>query len=497
MGIPPRIVLMAFTLSGDDAIQTLQPSPIPEPYWVAFSASAAKLVNIALKDDGYPQDDAWLDVLAGNALETQSLKFSNPIATVYSGHQFGVWAGQLGDGRAILLGDINGQELQLKGAGKTRYSRMGDGRAVLRSSIREFLCSEAMHALGIPTSRALAVVGSDLPVRRETMETAAVCARLAPSFIRIGHFEHFASTQNIVQLKELADLLIDQHYPDCRDSKNPYLNLFQKICERNAKLVAQWQAVGFCHGVLNSDNISALGLTIDYGPFGFLDQFQVDHICNHSDQGGRYAYHRQPQIMHWNMACLASAFIPLLELAHSEAESQELLSNALSEFPVIYGQSWQALFRQKLGLESTRDNDIELIERLLQAMHDSRVDFTNLFRKLANINTNAPVSEIKLRHDFIDRASIDQWFNDYITRLKVESTVDAERKSKMNAINPKYLLRNHLAQVAIEKAQQKDFSEVARLLQILENPFDEQEEYEEYAVPPSPDLAAIEVSCSS
>ena len=488
---------MAFTLRGDDAVQELQPTPIPKPYWVGFSSSAAKLVNIPLKGDGYPQDESWLEVLAGNSLLTQSCQFTKPIATVYSGHQFGVWAGQLGDGRAILLGEIAHQELQLKGAGKTLYSRMGDGRAVLRSSIREFLCSEAMHALGIPTSRALSVVGSDLPVMREDMETAAVCARLAPSFMRVGHFEHFASTQNIVRLKELADLLMDHHYPDCRTAQAPYLDLFQEICERNASLVAQWQAVGFCHGVLNSDNISVLGITIDYGPFGFLDQFQIDHICNHSDHGGRYAYHRQPQIMHWNMACLASAFIPLLELDHSQEESQELLSKALSQFPVVYGQAWQSLFRQKLGLMTAQEDDVQLIERLLQAMHDSKVDFTQLFRGLADINTNAPVTEIKMRNDFLDRDSIDQLFRDYIARLKSESSIDAERKLNMNAVNPKYVLRNHLAQVAIEKAQRKDFSEVAKLLKILESPFDEQEQYTEYASPPPPDLSAIEVSCSS
>jgi uncharacterized protein YdiU (UPF0061 family) len=374
---------------------------------------------------------------------------------------------------------------------------MGDGRAVLRSSIREFLCSEAMHALGIPTSRALSVVGSDLRVIRETVETAAVCARLAPSFIRVGHFEHFASTQNIVRLKELADLLIEQHYPGCLKTKNPYLELFQQISARNAKLVAQWQAVGFCHGVLNSDNISALGLTIDYGPFGFLDHFQIDHICNHSDQGGRYAYHRQPQIMHWNMACLASAFIPLLELDHSEEEAQTLLSNALGQFPIIYGQTWQDLFRQKLGFITKQDDDIQLIERLLQLMHDARVDFTTLFRGLAMIDTDAAISQIKVRDDFIDRDAIDQWLSDYITRLKAESSIDAKRKSRMSAINPKYILRNHLAQAAIEKAEHKDFSEIAKLLSILEKPFAEQDQFEVYAAPPPPDLESIEVSCSS
>jgi uncharacterized protein YdiU (UPF0061 family) len=488
---------MAFTLSGDDAIQELQPSPIPGPYWVAFSSSAAKLLKLKLKSDGYPEDETWLDLLAGNSLETQSQKFSNPIATAYSGHQFGVWAGQLGDGRAILLGDIAGQELQLKGAGKTRYSRMGDGRAVLRSSIREFLCSEAMHALGIPTSRALSVVGSKMPVLRETLETAAVCARLAPSFIRVGHFEHFASIQNIARLKELANLLMDQHYSECRNNKDPYLALFQKISERNAILVAQWQAVGFCHGVLNSDNISALGLTIDYGPFGYLDQFQMDHICNHSDHGGRYTYHRQPQIMHWNMACLASAFVPLLELDHSKEEAQKLLTDALSEFPTIFEKAWQTLFRQKLGFVNAQEEDIELIERLLQMMHDARVDFTKLFRGLADINTNAPINQIEARNDFIDRDAIDQWFSDYIARLQAESSVDADRKQRMNAVNPKYILRNHLAQVAIEKAQQEDFSEVAKLLSVLERPFEEQEQYQEYANPPPPDLEFIEVSCSS
>ena len=491
------MVLMAFTLSGDDAIQELQPSPIPGPYWVAFSSSAAKLLKLKLKSDGYPKDEAWLNLLAGNSLETQSQRFPNPIATAYSGHQFGVWAGQLGDGRAILLGDIAGQELQLKGAGKTRYSRMGDGRAVLRSSIREFLCSEAMHALGIPTSRALSVVGSKMPVLRETLETAAVCARLAPSFIRVGHFEHFASTQNIARLQELADLLMDQHYPECRHSQDPYLTLFQKISERNATLIAQWQAVGFCHGVLNSDNISVLGLTIDYGPFGFLDQFQVDHICNHSDHGGRYSYQRQPQIMHWNMACLASAFIPLLELDHSEEEAKKLLTDALSEFPITYEQAWQTLFRGKLGLVNAQEEDIELIERLLQMMHEARVDFTKFFRGLADINSNAPISQIEARNDFINRDAIDQWFSDYIARLRAESSVDADRKQRMKAVNPKYILRNHLAQAAIEKAQLQDFSEVAKLLSILERPFDEQEEYQDYANPPPPDLEFIEVSCSS
>ena len=488
---------MAFLSSSDDVCQLTQPSPIPNPYWVAFSQSAAELIDLSVGNDGLPTDPKWLAVLAGNSLETSSHHFTNPISTAYSGHQFGVWAGQLGDGRAILLGEIHGQELQIKGAGKTMYSRMGDGRAVLRSSIREFLCSEAMHALGIPTTRALSIVGSDLPVRRETIETAAVCARLAPSFIRIGHFEHFAAQGNISRLQELATLLIKNFYPHCASQPEPHLELFKNICERNARLVAQWQAVGFCHGVLNSDNISALGLTMDYGPFGFMDQFDIDHICNHSDHSGRYSYHRQPQIMHWNMACLANALAPLIQVHHDAKQTESLLRSALDTFPAIFAEEWQLLFRKKLGFQKKDLNDIDLIERLLKLMHDSKVDFTTFFRQLSRIKKRQDVHEIALRDLFVDRASIDQWFQEYLVRLEIEVEDDASREIAMNVVNPKYVLRNHLAQAAIEKAQRHDFSEVATLLEVITNPFSEQLENEQYALPPPPDLAKVSVSCSS
>jgi uncharacterized protein YdiU (UPF0061 family) len=488
---------MSFTLRGGDVCQPTPPSPISNPYWVAFSPSVAKLIGLEIGSNGLPSNPDWLEVLAGNQLNAGQLEFLDPIATAYSGHQFGVWAGQLGDGRAILLGEINHLELQLKGAGKTHYSRMGDGRAVLRSSIREFLCSEAMHALGIPTSRALAVVGSKQAVIRETVETAAVCSRIAPSFIRIGHFEHFASLQNVVRLKELADLLIAQYYSECAADQNPYLSLFKAISTRNAKLVAQWQAVGFCHGVLNSDNISALGLTIDYGPFGFLDQVELDHICNHSDHGGRYAYQRQPKVMHWNMACLASAMLPLLELENSVEESQALLRSALEEFPILYAKEWQQILRSKLGLQAEQAGDVDLMERLLQAMHDSKVDFTIFFRSLSNVAKNSQVSEIIQRNEFIDRDNIDQWFADYLVRLQSEDLSDESRQELMNRINPKYILRNHLAQKAIEQAQQDDFSELERLHHILSKPFDEQVAFTYYSEPPPLDMQRLAVSCSS
>lgn len=236
---------------------------------------------------------------------------------------------------------------------------------------------------------------------------------------------------------------------------------------------------------------------MDYGPFGFLDQFEIDHICNHSDQGGRYAYHRQPQIMHWNMACLASAFIPLVELNHDDTKAQSLLRDSLEIFAKTYTQTWQSLFRQKLGLNTSQDEDIHLIERLLQAMHDSKVDFTSFFRQLSNIEQDQSISQIALRDQFLDRAQIDQWFVDYQHRLRQESSDDQLRREQMNLVNPKFVLRNHLAQAAIDKAQLHDYSEIKTLLQILSKPYDEQGEYESYAAPPPPDLNKVEVSCSS
>lgn len=486
---------MAFSLIGDDTCQFIAPTPLPDPYWIAVSPQAAELVGIPLRENQLPQDPGWLAVLAGNALEAGGHQFLKPMATAYSGHQFGHWAGQLGDGRAILLGELNHQEIQLKGAGMTRYSRMGDGRAVLRSSIREFLCSEAMHALGIPTTRALSLVGSKQPVRRETIETAAVCSRLAPSFIRIGHFEHYAANGLHERLRELAAYLIEAHYPECQSSNTPYLALFKAISARNARCVAEWQAVGFCHGVLNSDNISALGLTMDYGPFGFLDHTALDHICNHTDSGGRYAYHRQPKIMHWNMACLANAMVPLVEMESPDQDAAEILREALSAFPPEYEAHWLRLFRGKLGLHTDAPDDMELIEALLQLMHANRADFTNTFRSLSAVESNEGRS--RWRDQFVDRDAADAWLVQYRARLKREPSFATERAMKMNCVNPKFILRNHLAQRAIEMAQQDDFSEINRLQCILSRPFDEQAEFERYALAPLPDEVVSDLSCSS
>ena len=401
----------------------------------------------------------------------------------------------MGDGRALLLGEaqtpLGRLEVQLKGAGLTPYSRMGDGRAVLRSSIREFLCSEAMHALGIPTTRALAIVGSPLPVRRETMETAAVVTRVAPSFLRFGHFEHFTHTaQDIDALRRLVDATIARFYPEAAAAANPTAALLEAVCARTATLLAQWQAVGFCHGVMNTDNMSMLGLTIDYGPFGFLDAFDPGHVCNHSDHQGRYAYARQPNVAFWNLHALAQALLPLID-------DQDTALAALEPYKTLFPQAMLTALRAKLGLHSERDEDRDLADDLLKLMAQDRADFSITWRRLAGFDSAADAVTPSVRDLFIDRAAFDAWATRYGERLRAESSIDAERAARMNRVNPKFVLRNHLAETAIERARAGDFSEVQRLLKVLQRPFDEQAEHEADAGFPPVWATELEISCSS
>lgn len=464
----------------------LRPRPLPDPYWVGRSPSVARDLGMGAGQLDTPEA---LEAFTGNLL----IEGSQPLATVYSGHQFGVWAGQLGDGRAILLGETDtGLEVQLKGSGLTPYSRMGDGRAVLRSSIREFLCSEAMHALGIPTTRALSVTGSDAPVRREEIETAAVVTRVAPSFIRFGHFEHFAANERVAELRQLADYVIDRYYPACRESQrfggNPYANLLEAVSERTARLLAQWQAVGFCHGVMNTDNMSILGLTIDYGPFQFLDGFDPRHICNHSDTAGRYAYNQQPNVAYWNLFCLAQALLPLIE-------DQQVAVAALESYKTVFPAEFESCMRAKLGLAEAADGDRELVNDLLRALAAEKVDWTIFWRRLSQ--HVAGDSEQSVRDLFIDRAAIDAWLPAYTERRGRQAVGDAEAAAAMLRANPKFVLRNHLGQLAIDQARQKDFSGVARLQALLEAPFEEHPGHEDMAGFPPDWASSIEISCSS
>ena len=470
-----------------DFYTRLSPTPLPAPYLVAFNPAAADLIGLAHAEAARAE---FTEIFCGNRL----LPGFDPLAAVYAGHQFGVFVPQLGDGRAILLGEAAGAQgswdLQLKGAGKTPYSRMGDGRAVLRSSIREYLASEAMHALGIPTTRALAIVGSDQPVIRENIESAAVLTRMAPSHVRFGSFELFSSRRQHEHVANLADHVIDAHYPQLREADRPCLELLREVISRTAKLVAQWQAVGFCHGVMNTDNMSILGLTIDYGPYGFIEGFDWNHVCNHSDDGGRYAYNMQPGIAHWNLYCLAQALLPLIEV--EEAES------VLGEYEPQFERHYSALMRAKLGLATEHADDAALMQETLALLHQARADYTTFFRRLGNFDPAPSADNAPLRELFAQRDAFAAWTARYRGRLALEASADPERKARMNLVNPKYVLRNYLAETAIRKAaDERDYSEIERLMRLLARPYDEQPAMRAYAEPAPQWASTLAVSCSS
>lgn len=463
------------------------PTPVPDPYLVCYSPEALALLDLDASEINRPE---LIETLAGNQL----LPGMDALAALYAGHQFGHFVPQLGDGRAILLGEVKnaageGWELQLKGAGRTPYSRGGDGRAVLRSSIREFLCSEAMHALGIPTTRALCIIGSDRPVYREDEETAALVTRLAPSFVRFGSFEVFYYRNQIEPLKQLADYVIARYYPDLATRAEPYAELLREVTRRTAELMAQWQAVGFSHGVMNTDNMSILGLTLDYGPFGFLDAFDPGYICNHSDTGGRYAFDQQPDVAAWNLTKLAQTLVPLL--------SVESASAAIADYPQQFGQAYIARMAAKFGLPASGDT-VPLLMDALQLLAQNHVDYTIFMRRLGDFDSAESSLNAPLRDLFPDRAGFDAWAQRYAAALRQMGSGDNERGMAMRAVNPKYILRNHLAEVAIRRAaDDRDYSEINRLHRLLTRPFDEQPENESYAAEPPDWARQIEVSCSS
>ena len=465
----------------------LAATPLPQPYLVAWNPDAFELLG--LRHDQAQQQD-FVSIFSGNQTPTGA----DPLAAIYAGHQFGHYVPQLGDGRALLLGEVLTPagarwEVQLKGAGRTPYSRGGDGRAVLRSSIREYLCSEAMHGLGIPTTRALCIIGSDLPVHRETVETGAVVTRLAPSFLRFGSFEVFYYRNQHDEIKTLADFALRHYFPELLEEARPYPALLREVTRRTARLMAQWQTVGFCHGVMNTDNMSLLGLTLDYGPYGFMEAYDPGYICNHSDYDGRYAYNQQPEIGAWNCTCLAQALLPLMELD----EARE----ALSDYGETFSTEYMRLMCAKLGLPFEQAS-VPLVTRLLELMAQNRVDYTILFRSLAQFDSSPDALNSGIRDQFLDREAFDAWAEVYAQSLRSIGSHDEERAMQMNRTNPKYILRNHLAEIAIRKARdERDYREIERLRRLLAKPFDEQPEFGDYAKEPPEWANKIEVSCSS
>ena len=468
--------------------ERVKPTPFPNPHVVSVNPHAADLLNLDPSEFTRPD---FAEYFCGAKL----LPGSDPIAMLYSGHQFGHYVPQLGDGRAIMLGEVRNEqgerwELQLKGAGLTRFSRDGDGRAVLRSTIREYLCGEAMHGLGVPTTRSLCIVAGEEIVCRERPEPGAMLLRMAPSHVRFGSFEVFFYRRQHEYLKLLADYVIEHHYPHVREAENPYARLLHEVAILTGHLVAQWQAVGWAHGVLNTDNMSILGLTMDYGPYGFMERYDPTFICNHSDHQGRYSFQHQPDIGYWNIRALGQALSLLID------------EEALQMAPQLYEQAmlekYAELMRGKLGLTESHAGDDKLVTDLLNLMDSSRVDYTTFFRALGNFLQEASATNSSLRDFFLHHEAFDDWADRYRERLLAEKSQDVERKIRIDQVNPKYVLRNHLAERAIQQSiREKDYSEIDRLLELLNHPFTDQPGMEAYALPAPDDSPPIIVSCSS
>jgi uncharacterized protein YdiU (UPF0061 family) len=477
-----------------NALYTLvKPRGISNPRLVATSESCAELIGI---DTQSLSSNDSLKIISGQAL----LSNWHPLAMKYAGHQFGYYNPDLGDGRGLLLAQIKKAsgtilDLHLKGAGMTPYSRQGDGRAVLRSSIREFLCSEALHGLGVPTSRALCVIDSDTTVYRETPETASMIVRVSQSHIRFGHFEFCSFTKQHDLLRTLCDSVIEQHYPEFNQTTDTVHNKYEKFYEatlkRTAKLMAHWQSIGFCHGVMNTDNMSIIGDTFDFGPFAFLDDYNPHFICNHSDHQGRYAFNQQPSIANWNLSVLAQALLPLA--------NKDILLASLDRYNDLFSEYYLEILSKKLGLseETPKEKNQKIIEKTLSMMAKCHLDYTFFFRKLSRIEDGQV--KTKLRNMALDVNSFDQWYLEYTNTIELQglNLTDTLRCEKMDAINPKYILRNYLAQNAINAAQEGDYSVTQTLHNVLKHPFNEQPEHEELAQLPPDWGKKLEISCSS
>lgn len=489
------------------------PTPVAKPQMVAYSKEVAELLDLSTD---LCESDNFIQVFAGNRLAGGM----EPYATCYGGHQFGNWAGQLGDGRAINLGEVINRKgerwaLQLKGAGPTPYSRTADGLAVLRSSVREFLCSEAMYHLGIPTTRALSLMLTGEPVIRDMFyngnpkaEPGAIVCRVAPSFTRFGNFQILTARRDLDILKKLADYTIRTDFPHLGEpSPSVYIAWFTEVCRKTAEMIVHWQRVGFVHGVMNTDNMSILGLTIDYGPYGWLENYDPNWTPNTTDADERrYRFGNQPQIAFWNLGQLANAIYPLIEQV-------EPLQQALAVYTETFEQGWESMMAGKLGLNAfDRAADEALCTELLTLLQLVETDMTIFYRQLALTDTSAE-SQSGASHceDIFKRISpayyvteqitpeyktrLCHWLDRYINRVKKDGTPDNIRQQRMNAVNPKYVLRNYLAQLAIDKAEQGDFSMVNELLELLRNPYAEQPGKEEFAAK-RPDWARQRAGCS-
>ncbi len=475
----------------------VNPTPVAKPGLVSINRPLARHLGL---DPDYLASPKGVEILAGNRVP----EGSEPLAMAYAGHQFGGWVPQLGDGRALLLGEVIDADglrfdIQLKGSGHTPFSRMGDGRAWIGPVLREYAVSEAMAALCIPTTRALAAVTTGETIMREQALPGAVLTRAASSHIRVGTFQFFAARQDVQALRLLADHVIDRHYPEVREADNPYLALLESVIVRQAALVARWMGAGFIHGVMNTDNMSISGETIDYGPCAFMDSFYPDKVFSSIDHMGRYAYRKQPEIAHSNLACFASAILPLIN--RNEETAVEAAKGAINAFPDHFNIAWSSGFRAKIGLSEEQAGDFELAQDLLHRMAANKADFTLTFRRLCGlsgrIEQNSAQADASVRELFDNPASFDGWVADWRARLKGETRDDFERQAAMRAANPAYIPRNHRVEQVIAAALSGDFEPFGKLVAILSRPYDDQPQNAAYQIPPRPEEVVHQTFCGT
>jgi uncharacterized protein YdiU (UPF0061 family) len=482
----------SFAKLPDGFFARLNPTPVSEPVLLAFNAELAD--ELGLVTQALSNQELAL-VFSGNQVPIGA----EPLAAAYAGHQFGHFVPQLGDGRAILLGEVRDKagrlrDIQLKGSGPTPFSRRGDGRSALGPVLREYLVSEAMHALGVPSTRALAAVLSGDRVLREGYQPGAVMTRVASSHIRVGSFQYFAAREDEASIKRLMDYGIERHYPEAQHSDSPALALLQAVIERQAKLIARWMMIGFVHGVMNTDNMALSGETIDFGPCAFMEAYHPDTVFSSIDQFGRYAYGRQPGMAQWNLARLAEALLPFID--QDEKISVELASAAISDFAPIYHGFWLDGMREKLGLRQKEDGDRALAEDFLDALQRTETDFTLAFRRLADAHRDASAPEFLalVRHD----ASFMDWLARYLARVERDGGDAETRIVAMYKVNPIYIPRNHQVEAALSAAiQEGDLGPFKALYGVLAHPFEEKAGFEAFTLPAGPSNRVYQTFCGT
>ncbi|HIB74805.1 MAG TPA: YdiU family protein [Gammaproteobacteria bacterium] len=463
-----------------DFFERINPVPVKDPQLIIFNNDLGRSLGIDQKIN----KKELANIFSGNEI----LKGSSPIALAYAGHQFGNFVNQLGDGRAVLLGEVStpNQErfdMQLKGSGQTRFSRQGDGRSPLGPVIREYVVSEAMNALGIPSTRSLAAVTTGEKVFREVILPGGILTRIAKSHIRVGTFEYFATQKNTENLKTLADYTIKRHFLSLKDVANPYLSLLEIVSERQIELISKWMGVGFIHGVMNTDNTSIVGETIDYGPCAFMDEYNPSTVFSSIDAHGRYAFGNQPLIAQWNMACFANSLLGLIDKDTEKATSKA--QKVINNFPNKMSEAVMSVMCKKIGLDSTKTNSQEALTKLLRIMLDNKSDYTLTFRYLSEIIKGKRDSLFK--QQFLEHNQISNWLKEWKELIKDQDLAKKEIVLSMESSNPVFIPRNHLVERAIEAAvENNDFSEMKTLLTILSKPYEEQSKYGEYMKPPKP-----------